>query len=89
MKLAAAIDLGNACGLLSIEECVDNVLMHAPSLFLYSAMEDECAELEAEWKAHPDYPTVPRLLQECAKCGGTTWHRDNKCLRCERVFFDG
>ena len=83
MKLAAAIDLGEACGLLSIEECVCFVEMQAMSLFLYSEIGAELKELQDEWEAHPDYPAIPRLLQECAKCGSTTWHRDNKCLRCE------
>jgi len=82
MKLDAAIALGDACGLETIEECVCNVEMHAMSLFLYSEVEAELKELQDEWEAHPKYPEIPRIIQECVECEGQTWHRDDICLRC-------
>jgi uncharacterized paraquat-inducible protein A len=88
MTLDEAIELGNACGLLTAEECVDNVIMHALSLFVYDEMETELSELQEEWEANPEYPTHPRELADCVKCEGATWHRQGACLRCKCMFFD-
>jgi hypothetical protein len=85
MNLAAAIDFGEACGLETIEECVCFVEMQAMSLFLYPEINAELKELQDEWKAHPEYPEIPRIMQECVECESQTWHRGDVCLRCTRT----
>lgn len=54
MKLVEAIDIGKACGLDSIEECVDNIVIHAGSFFAYSEMNKELDELISEYDNLPD-----------------------------------
>ena len=82
MKLEAAIELGKACGLETVEECVCNVQMHAMSLFLYTQMNSELEELQREYEDSPEYEPMPRYIVDCAKCGAMAWHRENECLRC-------
>lgn len=45
MKLQAAVELGNGCGLKTKAECVNNVLMEAMKLFKYDEIKKELKEL--------------------------------------------
>lgn len=56
MKLAKSIELGRACGLSSLDECVLNVEMHATSLFTYGEINKELQELYSDLKEkEPEY----------------------------------
>ena len=48
MKLSEALNMGYGCGLEEVEECIDNIRAHAPSLFLYTEIYTELTELYAE-----------------------------------------
>lgn len=61
MKLEKAIELGKSCGLLTVPECVNNVLMHVANLFVYSEAEAETTELIKEADAAG--------VKFCASCG--------------------
>jgi hypothetical protein len=51
MYLKDALKLGEDCGLYSLPEAINNVLIHSPSLFEYSKLQSEEAELLAEARA--------------------------------------
>lgn len=48
MKLKEALEIGIDCGLETARECIRNVNIHAPSLFLYSEINKELNELYTE-----------------------------------------
>lgn len=48
MKLKQACDMGLACGLDTIKEAVDNIVIHGTSLFSYDNVVAEIEELLAE-----------------------------------------
>jgi hypothetical protein len=48
MKLKACLELGVACGLKTIDECVLHVEIHEQSLFSYNSIQDELLELYDE-----------------------------------------
>lgn len=50
MKLKEAVDLGRACGLRTVEECVRNVHIHCMSLFIYEDVPGELNELDKEYQ---------------------------------------
>lgn len=50
MKLDKAIELGKACGLSTIEECIANVDYHAMSIFKYEEINTEINELLVDFK---------------------------------------
>jgi hypothetical protein len=45
MKLKNCLELGKDCGLSTLAECCDNVVVHSTQLFVYSKLEKELAEL--------------------------------------------
>ena len=48
MKLKEALEIGIDCGLETARECIRNIQIHAPSLFLYSEISKEIDELYNE-----------------------------------------
>lgn len=54
MKLKDAIDIGKGCGLDTVEECVENIEIHAISLFSYDVITKELNELKNEYKAYKE-----------------------------------
>ena len=50
MKLTDCIEFGKDCDLETVEECVATVDIHAPSIFSYSEIEKELAELHKEYE---------------------------------------
>ena len=50
MKLSEALNMGYGCGLEEVEECIDNIRSHSPSLFLYTEINAELTELYAEYE---------------------------------------
>lgn len=83
MKWEAAVELGKACGLSTPEEFASNVELHALSLFEYSVLEAEIAEMYSDAEElGVEFPSSPRYNAHCDVCKGDTWHREGKCLRC-------
>lgn len=64
MKLLAAMELGIACGLTTIDECVYNVELHAMQLFCYTNVEDELKELTTEASTHTKGEKIPADIVE-------------------------
>lgn len=55
MKLEECLEIGKACGLTTLEECYDNIYLHAGSLFTYDEISKEILELQKDMFAHePD-----------------------------------
>lgn len=54
MKLKEACEFGYECGLSTIGEAIDNITFHATSLFPYSMINKEIAELETDFLLTPD-----------------------------------
>ena len=52
MKLKEALSLGFSCGLDTVEECITNIEHWATSLFIYTELDDEFAELYGELKLY-------------------------------------
>ena len=50
MKLQAAVEIGQHCGLTTIAEAVNNILLHSMMLFKYENSQSECDELIKEAK---------------------------------------
>jgi len=50
MKLDKAIELGKACGLSTIGECIANVDYHAMNIFKYEEINTEINELLADFR---------------------------------------
>ena len=48
MKLKECMDLGKECGLYSIEECYDNIILHRLSLFEHNDILKEIEELQKD-----------------------------------------
>lgn len=48
MKLKECMELGKECGLYSIEECYDNIILHRLSLFEYNDISKEIEELQKD-----------------------------------------
>ena len=46
MKLKECMEIGKECGLYSIEECYDNIILHRLSLFEYNDISKEIEELQ-------------------------------------------
>jgi hypothetical protein len=74
MRLRAAVDLGKACGLTTLEEYVLNVKLHCMSLFPYDNVEKELAELKQDVDN----------AKECYQCGDPVmWLApDSRCSNC-------
>lgn len=51
MKLISALQLGYGCGMKTVDDCLNNVHLHAMNLFPYEKMSAEESELAAEFKA--------------------------------------
>ena len=49
MTLKECIELGAACGLKTVEECYDNVMLHCNMLFKYETMLEEMKKLDEEF----------------------------------------
>lgn len=49
MKLKEACELAEACGLSTVGEAINNVTIHATSLFPYNMIDREIAELTADF----------------------------------------
>ena len=64
MKLKAALELGMACELTSLEEAIRNVEIHHLSLFSYEEMTEEFEELYKDWNASefPKEMTIEEAL---------------------------
>ena len=55
MKLKECLELGNACGLYTWEECYDNIYIHAGNIFKYGEINKEILELQKDMFYHdPD-----------------------------------
>ena len=63
MKLVDACDIGEACGLQTVGEAVINIELHAHSLFAYSEMGAELAELYAEARTIQDKTPISAILK--------------------------
>lgn len=61
MKLQAALELGDECGLVTPAECVNNVILHVGNLFAYTEAEQEAQELLKE--------AADAGIKFCASCG--------------------
>lgn len=61
MRLKEAIRIGKELGLELPEECVNNVLFHATSLFVYTEIKRELRELVEDAKKHG--------IKFCPVCG--------------------
>lgn len=48
MKLKECMELGKECGLYSIEECYDNIILHRQSLFEHNDILKEIEELQKD-----------------------------------------
>lgn len=48
MKLKECLEIGKTCGLTTLEECYDNVYLHAGSLFKYDEIGKEILELQQD-----------------------------------------
>jgi len=48
MKLKEALEIGINCGFETARECIRNIYIHAPNLFLYSEINKELDELYSE-----------------------------------------
>ncbi len=48
MKLDECIEMGKACGMITLGEAYDNIDIHATSLFRFDDMEKELQELRNE-----------------------------------------
>ena len=48
MRLKECMEIGKACGLYSIEECYDNIILHRLSLFEYDDISKEIEELQKD-----------------------------------------
>lgn len=55
MKLKECLEIGKACGLTTLEECYDNIYLHAGSIFKYEEIANEILELQKDMFAYvPD-----------------------------------
>lgn len=55
MKLKECIEIGKECGLFSIGECYNNIVLHRLSLFKYDDISREIKELQKDiFYNHPD-----------------------------------
>ena len=48
MRLKECMEIGKTCGLYSIEECYDNIILHRLSLFEYDDILKEIEELQKD-----------------------------------------
>lgn len=48
MRLKECMEIGKACGLYSIEECYDNIILHRLSLFEYDDISKEIEGLQKD-----------------------------------------
>lgn len=62
MKVKEAIELGKACGLETIKECIINIEIHSPSLFAYTKINEELNELYEDLKKN--YPSDYKFIVE-------------------------
>lgn len=66
MKLIPALQLGYGCGMKTVDDCLNNVHLHAINLFPYEKMNAEESELAAEFTASgldKDMPVKEALLK--------------------------
>ena len=54
MGLDEAVRIGRFCGLHSVEECINNVRLHASSLFRYSSIGKELEQLHEDYDLYLD-----------------------------------
>lgn len=59
MKLKECMEIGKECGLYSIEECYDNIILHRLSLFEYNDISKEIEELQKDI-----FHNYPKLFSE-------------------------
>lgn len=52
MKLSEALEIGEACGLHTIEECVLNIELHGTAMFTYEQLHKELEELYQDLKEY-------------------------------------
>ena len=50
MKLKEAIEIGEECGLYTLEECVRNIELHSTQFFAYTKVIQELNKLHAEYR---------------------------------------
>lgn len=48
MRIKECMEIGKACGLYSIEECYDNIILHRLHLFEYNDTSKEIEELQKD-----------------------------------------
>jgi len=86
MKWDKVVELGRACGLSTPEEFAENIELHAYSLFERDAIAEEITEMYLDAaELGIEFPPIPRELHPCDACGGFTYHRMGKCLRCTYI----
>lgn len=68
MKLREALELGEACGLQTVGEALDNVVLHALNLFVYKKINEEIEELHSEFQKSGFKPedSIRHCLQKLA-----------------------
>lgn len=62
MKLQQALEIARSCGLETVGEAILNIKMHSPSLFAYSELDAELAELDAEAEGIAPNTPIESLL---------------------------
>lgn len=82
MKLAKCIEIGNKCGLHTIEECYDNIYLHMQNIFKYEEIKKELLELQKD--IFYDYPKYfceifDADIDDLVSRG---WKINNDCSQC-------
>lgn len=67
MKIQTALEVAKDCGLETVGEAIYNIKIHAGSLFSYSDIQKEIAELENTWewtKSHQKTPNGETISED-------------------------
>jgi len=61
MKLKTCLEIGNACGLNFLGECVNNILIHS-NIFSYNVVEEELTELLKETEIYDNDTSIEAIV---------------------------
>lgn len=76
MRLKECMEIGKACGLYSIEECYDNIILHKLSLFKYDDISKEIEELQEDILYN--YPDLFSDMFQIRKSLVDSWLKDKR-----------
>lgn len=74
MTLKKCLEIGDACGLETVAECILNIELHAPSLFDYKKINEELLELYKGWN---DFEGSTHFVLESTVANVLKWIQKN------------